>query len=469
MVSFSLLDISIIIIFFIAILFIGFGVARNNVNSSDEFLLGGRKLNLILFILTSVSTWYGGILGVGEFTYRFGIVSWFAQGFPYYIFAFLFAIFFAKKIRNSNLITIPEKLLLTYGKKVSLLASVFIFILASPAPYLLMTANLVQLIFQIPIIYCLIFSAIISASYLFVGGYKSDVWTDVFLFFIMFIGFIIFLVILFFNFGGVAYLKSNLPLEHLQFTGNVSPVYLAVWFLIALWTFADPGFHQRTNAAKNSKVAFWGILISIFFWALFDFLTTSVGLYSKAVLPNIDQPSLAYTLLAEKVLSPGIKGIFFIALLATIISTLNSFLFISATTISKDFLFVISKEKDENKLKKFTLYGLIFSSVISIVIAYFVPSVIQIWYYTGSFCIPGLILIIIGAYYPNLKVKNVVAFFELLLASAVCVTWFFIKEKYFKDGFLSEIEPMIAGLLFAFAIHITSLLVSKTKKVSLLS
>ncbi|KAB2838643.1 MAG: hypothetical protein F9K45_11070, partial [Melioribacteraceae bacterium] len=151
MVTFSSLDLIIIFSFFAVVLLIGFLSGKKENGSADGYLLSGRKVGLFLFILTNVSTWYGGILGVGEFTYRYGILSWVTQGLPYYFFAILFAVFFASKIHNSSLFTIPDKLEQVYGKKVGLLSAVIIFILVSPAPYLLMVGNLLSLIFDINI------------------------------------------------------------------------------------------------------------------------------------------------------------------------------------------------------------------------------------------------------------------------------------------------------------------------------
>ena len=144
MISFSPLDLIIILAFFATVLFIGFYTGRKTVADANDYLLSGRKLSLFLFVAVNVSTWYGGILGVGEFTYRYGLVSWFTQGFPYYIFAFVFALFFAKKIRDASLFTIPDKLTEVYGKNVGLVSAVIVFVLVSPAPYLLMTGNLLS-------------------------------------------------------------------------------------------------------------------------------------------------------------------------------------------------------------------------------------------------------------------------------------------------------------------------------------
>lgn len=457
MISFSPLDIAIIVVFFILLLLIGFISSKKTLSNSEDYLLSGRKVGLVLFVLINVSTWYGGIIGVGEFTYRYGILSWVTQGLPYYFFAFLFALFFAKKIRNASLFTIPDKLNNVYGKKVALVSAIIVFILVSPAPYLLMSANLISLVFNFPIIISLIIAIILSGSYLIKGGFRSNVYADAFQFFVMFIGFIIIVVVCFVSFGGLNFLQQNLPASHLKVTGDASPEFLVIWFLIALWTFADPGFHQRSYAAKSGEVAQKGIIISIFFWALFDFLTTSSGLYAKAILPDLDSPVLSFPLLAEKVLSPGLKGIFYAAMFATIISTLNSFLFLSATTISKDFIFRIKKSPDEKKIKLYTIVGLFISGTISIIIAYLIPSVVEIWYTIGSLFIPAIILPVISAYYERLRITNKLILIEILGAVLVSVAWLFIKDN-FTQIILKEIEPMLVGLTFAVLIHSYGLL-----------
>ena len=433
------------------LLTIGFFTSRKTKNDSEDYLLSNRKMGLFLFVLVSVSTWYGGIIGVGEFTYRYGLVSWFTQGFPYYIFAFLFALFFAKKIREASLFTIPDKLGEVYGKQVGLASSIVVFILVSPAPYLLMTANLISMVFGTSILTSLVISIILSGSYLIKGGFRSNIYADAFQFFIMFAGFIIILIVSVFSFGGFEFLRSNLPQTHLSITGGTSPAFIIVWFLIALWTFADPGFHQRSYAAKNSSVAKNGILISIFFFAMFDLLTTTTGLYAKAVLPDLSQPMMAYPIYAEKVLGSGLKGIFYAAMFATIISTLNSFLFLSATTIGRDFIFRINKNSKEEKIKSYTIVGIIFSGILSIIIAYLIPSVVEIWYTIGSLFIPGIILPVISAYYPELRISHRFIFSEIILATSLSMMWFDFRKTL--TGILREIEPMIFGLIVAGAIH----------------
>ncbi|MBK7497939.1 MAG: sodium:solute symporter family protein [Ignavibacteriales bacterium] len=456
MISFSSLDIIVILLFFLVLLTIGFVTSRKTKNDSEDYLLSNRKMGLFLFVLVSVSTWYGGIIGVGEFTYRYGLVSWFTQGFPYYLFAFLFAIFFAKKIREASLFTIPDKLGEVYGKQVSLTSAVIVFILVSPAPYLLMTANLISMVFDTSILISLIISFVLSGSYLIKGGFRSNIYADAFQFFVMFAGFIIILIVSFLSFGGFDFIKQNLPETHLSITGGTSPAFIIVWFLIALWTFADPGFHQRAYAAKSGNIARNGILISIIFFALFDFLTTSTGLYAKAVLPELSEPMMAYPLFAEKVLGSGLKGIFYAAMFATIISTLNSFLFLSATTIGRDFIFRVKRNSKEENIKSYTIIGIIISGIISIIIAYLIPSVVEIWYTIGSLFIPGIILPVISAYYPRLRISSKLIIAEIVFTVSISMMWFNFRKSL--SGVLSEIEPMIIGLFVAVLIHTFGLL-----------
>jgi SSS family solute:Na+ symporter len=277
----------------------------------------------------------------------------------------------------------------------------------------------------------------------------------------MFAGFILIVIFSGIKFGAIDFLSASVPEAHLQITGGMSPTFLIVWFLIALWTFADPGFHQRCYAAKSGSVAKWGIIISIFFWMLFDFLTTTTGLFAKGVLKNLENPVLAFPLFAEKVLPDGAKGIFYAALFATIISTQVSFLFLSGTTIGRDLIFRIKKNADEDSIKSYTIIGLLIAGTIAVLLAYFIPSVIEIWYTIGSLFIPGIILPVIGAYYPKLKVSNKIILAEMITAFATSTIWYFFRNEFSSISIIDEIEPMLVGLLFSAGIHLPGLVIRK--------
>ena len=68
-------------------------------SSTVDYLVAGRRVTLPAFVATLVATWYGGILGVGEYSYRYGVSNWLVFGVPYYVGALLFAWLFARRAR----------------------------------------------------------------------------------------------------------------------------------------------------------------------------------------------------------------------------------------------------------------------------------------------------------------------------------------------------------------------------------
>ena len=335
------LDVSIFIIYLVALATLGFIRSNHSNKDPEAYLLAGRKLSLPGFVVTLVATWYGGILGMGENTFSFGVQTWFIFGLPYYIFALLFALFLAARINQAKYISLPDQFHNRYGKTAGVISAIYILALASPAPYILSIGILIQFLSGLSFGISLIIATTISMSYIFTGGFNAVIRTDKLQFGFMFLGFALLLIYSIKMFGGYTQLAMALPKSHLSITGGASFQYILVWFFIAIWTFVDPGFYQRCAAAKSPKTAQKGIIISIIFWFLFDILTLSTGLYAKAMLTGVD-PLFAYPKLGALVLPPLAYGIFITGLLATIMSTIDSLGMISAITFGRDILWQIN-------------------------------------------------------------------------------------------------------------------------------
>ena len=287
LINLSIIDYLIIILYFLIVLYIGF---RTKIlkNSGVDYFVAGRNITLPAFVATLVSSFYGGILGIGEFTYRYGISSWFLNAVPYYIFITFFAFFLSKKVRKTNLYTIPDKLTLSYGKSAGIIGGILIFILSSPAPYIFMMGIIVSMIFNISVNLAMLFSLIISIVYLVKGGLRADIRVNVFEFLIMFLGFGIIIPFCFLKIGDFNFLQNNLPAAYLSLSGGNSFQFILAWYFIGAWALVDPNFHQRCYAAKSESTAKNGVLISIFFWFIFDLMTTTAGLYSFVHIKNIE-------------------------------------------------------------------------------------------------------------------------------------------------------------------------------------
>ena len=106
------------------------------------------------------------------------------------------------------------------------------------------------------------------------------------------LAFAVLLAFLFARHGGVGFLLPRVPATHWVWHGGNPPAAIFVWYVIALSTLVDPGFFQRAFAAKDPQVARRGVLWSIAFWILFDFMTTTAGMYARALLPHLLQGRL---------------------------------------------------------------------------------------------------------------------------------------------------------------------------------
>tara|TARA_B110000014_G_scaffold129481_1_gene89271 strand:+ start:501 stop:1883 length:1383 start_codon:yes stop_codon:yes gene_type:complete len=440
------LDVSIFIIYLVALATLGFIRSNHSNKDPEAYLLAGRKLSLPGFVVTLVATWYGGILGMGENTFSFGVQTWFIFGLPYYIFALLFALFLAARINQAKYISLPDQFHNRYGKTAGVISAIYILALASPAPYILSIGILIQFLSGLSFGISLIIATTISMSYIFTGGFNAVIRTDKLQFGFMFLGFALLLIYSIKMFGGYTQLAMALPKSHLSITGGASFQYILVWFFIAIWTFVDPGFYQRCAAAKSPKTAQKGIIISIIFWFLFDILTLSTGLYAKAMLTGVD-PLFAYPKLGALVLPPLAYGIFITGLLATIMSTIDSLGMISAITFGRDILWQINNNSSNNsswdtQSTSLIHKGLGVTSFIALALAFSTPSVVKLWYNLGSIIVPGLVIPFLMSFNKNRMQDGII--FMMVCPALASIIWIISGELLGNYPF--NIEPFYPGI-----------------------
>lgn len=459
------LDIAIVLAYFAAVGWVGYRAVKRQTGATEDFLLAGRRLTLPMFVATLVSSWYGGILGVGEFSYKYGLSQWVVFGIPYYVFALIFAFFLAEKVQKSPTISIPDRLRMVYGSRAGELGAVFTFLMSSPAPYMLMTSVLLGLIFGTSPAVGMALGTLASTLYLIHGGFRSVTATNYLEFVLMYGGFFLILPCAVYKLGGPAFLTSHLPALHLTWHGGNSVQYILVWFFIALWTLSDPGFHQRCEAAQTPAVARNGILVSVGFWFLFDAMTVTTGLYARAALPELQDASLAYPALAAKVLPTGFLGLFYVGMLATVMSTLVSNAFMSGQTLGRDLLWRLLGGDEIRS----TRYGLVLAISLATLLAWQIPSVVDLWYSLGSVMGPGLLLPLLLSYAPHKAPSETVALTMMGSGSGLSVLWMAHGRWHSVDGspqWLLGIEPVFPGLMATLLIWLVARGIGRGAKAS---
>jgi len=461
--AFHPVDWAILALYFVFLIVIGFWKRQG---STEDYLIAGRRLGLPVFVATLVATWYGGILGVGEYVYDSGVLAWTTNGLPYYVFALLFALLLARRVRGgaAHIYTIPDKLEQAYDRKTALLGALFAFVYAAPSSYVLMIGTLLGVLFGWPLAPAMAAGILFSVAYVYRGGFLADVRVNVFQFGLMFAGFAAMAWLCLARFGGPAFLAApgRLPAAHLRLLGDYDLGYAVVWFFIALVTLTDPGFHQRCYAARTPRVAALGIGLAVACWMAFDALSTTTGLFARALLPGLADAKMAFPALAERVLPPGLKGLFYVGMLAPIMASTVSYTFIAALTVGRDFVWRLRGEAGDARVPAYTRLGLVLSSGLAFAIALAIPSVVKQWYFFGSVFVPGVLLPLLGAYAaPRLRPPASFAFASMLGGAGTALAWLLWgwgHGGYDSPRFPLGWQPMYPGLLLAALLYGAGLL-----------
>lgn len=402
-----------------------------------DYMLMGRQLTLPLFVATLAASWYGGIFGVNEITFNYGIHNFVIQGVFWYIAYIIFALFLVDKVKHYQSITIPDLAYKMFGPKSAKTAAFFTFVNILPVSYVLSLGIFLNLICGLPVVWGMITGTVFVSLYAAWGGLRAVVFSDVVQFAVMCLAVFLVLVFSVSNFGGLEFLKSNLPASHFSLTGGNGWLNTLIWGAIALATLVNPAFYQRCFAAKDVKTAKYGILICTFIWFCFDICTTAGALYARALLPDA-LPSHAYFLYSVQLLPAGLKGFFIAGILAVILSTLDSFLFIASNTVAYDLL----KNKIKNKLLLNQICFFIIAALSIILALVLKGSFKKIWFTMGSYMSACLLIPMLAGYIWPDKIKDNTFVFSSLSAAVFMTLWAFIP----RCGLAAQTDGFYIGL-----------------------
>ncbi|MEW6366633.1 MAG: sodium:solute symporter family protein [Acidobacteriota bacterium] len=416
---------------------------RRRGETSGDYFVAARRVTLPAFVASLVSTWYGGVLGVGEYTFKHGISNWIVFGIPYYLWAAVFALFMSREAHIRKHTSLPDLLNERYGRTAGLAGSVVLFVTTIPAVYSLELGLILSFVFGINLTWAILAGTLFTLAYVYYGGLRSVIDTDVIQFVLMFAGFAVMLPRLFLAYGGWGTLTSSLPAAHLTWHGGVEVQSVVVWYVIAASTLVEPAFYQRCYAARSAATARWGILASIGFWILFDFMTTFTGLYARALLPATESPTMSFPELGAKYLPPVLAGLFFVGMLSTVMSTLHGYLFIAGEILGRD----IYCPSDDDPARRRARAGCLVAAGLSAGLAAYAKSIVRLWHNVGSITTAALLLPILLGYWSKRPIPG-----NRVTASIVAASCFTLLSIVFKDlngAYIFGIEPIFPGLLIS--------------------
>jgi SSS family solute:Na+ symporter len=250
----------------------------------------------------------------------------------------------------------------------------------------------------------------------------------------------------------------SLPASHFTWNGGLPAGSVIVWYFIALSTLVDPGFWQRAYAARDPHVAKRAVMGSIGCWIVFDFLTTTTGLYARALLPALKDPVFAFPEVARITLPPVALGLFYLAMIATVMSTIDSYGFIAATTLGRDVFWRIKRNAAEARIPFYSRIGLWIATAFATWLAVSEQSVIGLWHDLGSITTPPLLLPVAAALLgrgrlnPRRTLASMVASFVVSLASVLLRSR---APALAAHSVIGAIEPIYAGLATSLVFYLS--------------
>ncbi len=424
MVQLGLVDYIVFGLFILILLTLGFS-ARIRKNTMVNYLLAGRSLSLPLCLTSLVCTWYGGILGIGESVSYYGLGTWLLLGFPYYLFAFIYAVWLSKRVRESEHLSIPEKLGATYGLKVRRLSGVLIYLLAVPAAHILMIGTLIHLVTGIQNWIAMCIAGLFGAAMLYRGGLMADVRLSIVSFALMYIAFGIIVVEAMFKMPFNQMVNTSQASGMWTIGGGQSPIQILGFILLGAWTIVDPGFHQRVASASSPEIGKKTVLWAILFWFVFDALMITAGLYALALKVNPANKLEIFPMLANNVLPPGLKALFICGILGTTACAMVGYLLLSGSTLSRDIFgnnHSISIDNDESQKIASTRIGIVFSIVLAIGLAILVNSVVALWYSFGGIVVGALLIPVLDSYLSRTNKPMANVFISIIAAAGVSLS-----------------------------------------------
>jgi SSS family solute:Na+ symporter len=277
------------------------------------------------------------------------------MGVPALLTVFLFFLFLARPIRKLPILTLPDLVELRYGRSVRHLASVLIiwYMILLTSSQMVALGNFLRVFLHTSYFSCLVIGTAVVLIYSVFGGFFSVVFTDGIQFFFLFGGIgSLFLYLLgspAFHDVSQAIQISGRPYYFSFFAHFKTNSMIALSFVLA-WV-VSPIVWQRIQAARNVRSARQGLTAAFVALFLIYGVIVGIGLLS---LPFVSVDETQGPVLSAIIASKTGKilgGILFVAVVAAIMSTMDTGVNTGAMSLTQDVYFqLFPKKRDEQVL-----------------------------------------------------------------------------------------------------------------------
>ncbi len=431
--------------------------------TTDDYYVGGRKLNSLHIGLSVVATDVGGgfSIGLGGLGFTMGLSgSWLL--FTGLMGAWLSGVLLIPKVadlaREKGFLSFPQFLEYKYNNTVALVAGIISAIgyLGFTSSQILAGAKLASSTFpELSMDLALLVMGTIAVVYTVLGGLKAVIYTDTIQWIVLMVGLIfVALPFAYFKIGGIEVIKSTLEPEFLLLT-NIKWQQFINWMftVIPIW-FIGMTLYQRIYASRDTKTAqkAW-FLAGLFEYPIMAFMGVVLGVFARVamenqMLPGYDMSTLdaemGLPVLLRTILPVGFMGIVLSAYFSAIMSTADSCLMASSGNLLAD---VLKMHRGPRSVRLSQILTMVIGCV-ALFLAYKMTSVLDIMLHSYSFMVSGMIIPVLMALF--LKQTNSTAALVSMIMGGSLTLFLIVLEVDLPY----ELDANIFGIFISFLSYI---------------
>ncbi|MCE6988721.1 sodium:solute symporter family protein [Dyadobacter sp. CY323] len=438
---------------------LGIGLwASRRITTTQDFVLAGRRLPLVLAASATFATWFGSetILGAPSEFVEHGLLGVVEDPFGAALCLLLVGLFFARRFYKMNIITFCDFFKIRYGRYAELTSAILII----PSYFSWIAAQLlamgivlnVVLGWSLPV--CVIGSSVIVIIYTIWGGMWSISITDFLQTIMIIVGLLIVAYVLYEKVGGFQPLINAAPEGFFRFypdfTLKGSLEYFAAWITIGLGSIPQQDVFQRVMSAKSAEVSVKATLLSSFMYLTIALLPLFIGLCGNYLYPgNQKDGQLIIPNMVLQHMSLPLQIVFFGALVSAILSTTSSAIMAPATVLGENVFRFFNPELTDRQLLKIIRIGIVVITAVCIGMAVTRESIFEMVAESSAFSLVSLFVpLTAGVYW---KATNQLGCILSMLFGLV--TWLLcvsIGTEYppLIYGLLASLFGMILGIIF---------------------
>jgi SSS family solute:Na+ symporter len=405
-------------------------------HSSVPAVLVGLML-MSEFIGTSAS------VGTAQEAYQFGIsASWniIALGAGFLFYGWLLA----GKYKASGHNTISAVLAEVYGPQTRIATSL-VMILALQIVAVAMYAGggaVLSALLAVDRTAATIFCGIVAVFYVFLGGMRSVVYTNVIHSLVKYIGIGVALYFGLARVGGVGELQARLPDEMFSWT-HVGFGQILAWFIAGVGaTFSTQYVIQAINTVETRQEAQTASLYAALLLVPFGIATALIGMCSLALFPNIRSITAFSALIAK--MDGVTAGVVAAGLAASLFGTIAAISVATATLLYKDFYARIVPSADgEKRSLTFIRATTIVVGLLPIALAIYTPNVLQVTFLAKAIRASLSVLVLLVFYAPWFGTRRG-ALVSILSSLIATIAWFLMGNPFGIDNaYIALVVPLI--------------------------